>query len=368
MFKGYAPVALQNSLSRFPNLPLKDKVHNPVAFQNPLSRFQDLFYLEEENPNWDAELDEFVKSLCQLNDQDPIKLLEFAKDSHCLAFNYTLHQVRTGNFQEIDNFFCDYVEDDRHFYMNQTSENLIKEAIDILGNLKLKDRIKNEESFIIISNLVTIAKEFRNKIQDLEKREKSLTKCEGIAFSVENLAFDYHNCTIDYGSFMAVFYEIKSLYFNKPETGNLRKRLKNLKCLFNIYADLIRKSQCYLIFDFYPVEELFYLITRNERKVFEPKPSFEAIFSCPKEKYCALERLYNSDKRIFKFFGDKVVGKKVNPKNYQLLIRKRFFAKLVNFLKVKENYDQYSVLGTSQLDYCIWVYTGLSKVEYYLNS
>jgi hypothetical protein len=234
--------------------------------------------------------------------------------------------------------------------------------------LKFENKIKNEESFEITSNLVAIAREITNRIQNnLVKKEINLTKCEGITFSAQNLTIDYQNGTIDYGAFMTVFYEIKSLYFTESKNGNLRKRLENLKCLFVVYATLIRNSQCYLIFDFYPVEELFYLIQRTKDFPMENYKSFRDIFIGPEEKYLALEMFYESDKSVFKLFGDKVVGRKINPKKYKLLIRMRFFTKLVNFLKVKKNYDHYSNSGFPQLDYKIWVYTGLSKVEYYLN-
>jgi hypothetical protein len=77
MFKGYAPLALQN----------------------PFSRFRYLFDADRKDLKWEVELDEFVKYLCQLNKQHPIQLLEVAKDSHCLDFNRLLHQVRSGHFQ-----------------------------------------------------------------------------------------------------------------------------------------------------------------------------------------------------------------------------------------------------------------------------
>jgi hypothetical protein len=351
------PETQQRALRRFQNLLFRDNV---VTFRNALSRFQYLYYADRKDLKWEIERDEFVKYICQLNDQHPIQLSEVAKDSHCLAFNRMLHDIRVSSDISKLTFPLHFFEESKKQYnLRHLSFDIIFEATIMLKEeLKLKDKIKNEETFEITRNLVAIAREFTSKIQDLKEREENLTTCEVIAFSVENLAIDYKNGTIDYGAFMTVFYEIKSLYFNKPETENLRKRLKNLEFLFLVYARLIRRSQCYLIFDFYPVEELFYLIIKSK----EVTP-FEDIFLGPKEKNFTLNRLYESHK--YEFFGDKVVGKKVNPEDYTQLIKMRFFTKLVNFLNVKKNY---SCSDFRRFDYRIWLYTGLSKIEYYLIS
>jgi hypothetical protein len=217
---------------------------------------------------------------------------------------------------------------------------------------------------------MTIASEFACKIQNLRVRERNLNRFKAILFITEHIAIDYQNGTIDYGSFMSVFYEIKSLYFVKSKDENLRKRLKHLKELFKVYAALIRKSQCRLLFDFYPVEELFYLIN-YERYAYGREMKFKEIFLGPKEKNLALEKLYTHlGQNVFKK-NWRLVIKEAKVMNSALYIKKRFFTKLSSFRKVKENYDYLWNCGHSSeylSDYYLWIYEGLSKIEYYLNS
>jgi hypothetical protein len=217
-----------------------------------------------------------------------------------------------------------------------------------------------------VCNLVAIAEEFAIKIQDRWVKERNLTFCKNITFVTENLAIDYQNGTIDYGTFMAVFYEIQSLQRANSTVG--RKRLKKLKSLFQSYASLIEKSQCCLIFDFYPAEELFYLITRCGKRYLGRKLSFKKIFLGPKEKYLALTALYT----WFSMFPVRKLGKLIKGEtlNTALCIKRRFYTKLVNFLKVKENYECFRNSNYSEytLDYYLWIFMGLSKIEYYLNS
>jgi hypothetical protein len=346
----------------------------PVTLGNAVSKFQHLYYdfnkdINGISANW--ELKSYVESLIRLNDKYPLRLLEIGKESHSLAFNYILHLVREESLPyriSLDHAL-DCLES---FKISGVSvftsvDSFIFEAARILTSLKLKDQWKNEESFKIIDNLMAIASEFTYKIQDLRERERKFTICRNIEFVTENLVIDYQNGTIDYEAFMEVFFEIKSLYLAKTKDRNLKRRLKKLKYLFDINAHLIRKSQCYLVFDFYPIEELFFLIIRNKR---EPrKIPFKDIFLGPKEKNLALEKLCNLYSiYVFGRLGKSVIGAEVYQMNIKQYIKKRFFTKLVNFLKVKDNYDYFNDSGHPELDYYQWVYTGLSKIEYYLNS
>jgi hypothetical protein len=347
------------------------KGDGPVTLGNALSRFQNLYYKYNKDINVGSELNTYVKSLNQLNDQQPAQLLVIAKESHCPVFNYYLHLVRKGiQFDPLQCFKSLKLSDGFDLALNVTSVKVIGEAIEILENLKLKDQSKNEESFKIVSEIVTIAKEFSNKIQDPMKRERKLLICERIAFSVENLAIDYQNGTIDYGAFMAVFYEIKSLYLSKFKGEHFRKRLKKLKSIFEVYAALILKSQCYLIFDFYPVEELFYLIIRNRRNPLGRKTSFKEIFLNPWEKNHALETFYILLGSRFRRFGKFVIGEAYSM-NTTLFIKMRFFTKLVNFLNVRENYDYFCNSDKYYRKYLsddyLWIFMGLSKIEQYLD-
>jgi hypothetical protein len=352
MFKGYDPVTLKN---------------DPVTLDNALCKFRELNKADIENINKHSEIDAFLKSLHQLNNQHPLQLLEIAKESHCLAFNHILHLIPVGDFQNTylnAKDTCSLFEEFKTSTLETASSNFIYEAFKILENLKL-DQSRNEESFKILGNLMTIAIEFIKKIQDLRVRERYLNRFKVILFITENLAIDYQNGSIDHGALMTVFYEIKSLYFAKSKDGKSRKRLKNLKCLFNIYAALIQKSKCRLVFDFYPVEELVYLILRNRSNW--KKTPFKAIFLGPKAKYLALKNLYDEYVWISKSYGKLILG--VDTINSELLFKKRFFTKLFNFPTGKMNYwDYYCQYGFTHMDFYLWTFKGLSKIEYYLNS
>jgi hypothetical protein len=150
----------------------------PVMLDNALSRLQYLNFAynkDMNDANVNSKLDMFLKSLFQLNDQHPLQLLEFAKESHCLAFNRMLHLIRAGCYRDdwvnMRDSIWPFKESERPFVLERVFGWIIDEAISILGNLKLEDQSKNQESFKIINNLVTIAREFANKIQDKQVRE-----------------------------------------------------------------------------------------------------------------------------------------------------------------------------------------------------
>jgi hypothetical protein len=351
----------------------KGEANDPVTLKNSLSRFQHLYYDLNKDINVASKLNAYVEAVILLDDQHPLQLLEVGKESHCLAFNYFLYLIRREKFpfRASENFAENCLKSFKmsgEFVASSTVRNVIIEAIEIFKNLELKDQCKNEESFKIVNHLAMIASEFANKIQDLKDRESKLSACRYITFISENLAIDYQNGTIDYGAFMAVFYEIKSLYLSKSKGEHLRKRLKNLKVLFKAYAFLIIKSHCYLIFDFNPAEELFYLITWNEYH--GKKRSFKKIFLGPNKKRIALERLYDQYQYLSVYLKlDELVlgGDYVSSKQ---LIKRRFFTKLFNLLNVKEDFDYFWNSSRAEYlsDYNLWIYAGLSKIEYYLNS
>jgi hypothetical protein len=349
----------------------------PVTPENVVAKFLYLDDAHNKKRNVDSELDDLVKSICQLNNQNPLRLVEVAKESHCLLFNHVLYMVRWGRFfrdrySGVTPLLRAFKQAEKSNALKWSCRNFVYDAYKILENLKLKleDQSKNEESFKIISNLMTIAREFVSKIKDLLEREKKFNGCKVVSFIVENLAIDYQNGTIDYGAFMTVFYEIKSLYLTKSKDENLRKRLKKLKGLFQIYAALIQKSQCFLVFDFYPAEELFYMILDNEKGPFRRRSSYKKIFSGPKEKYLALESLYKwFGRKIFEKLGG-ILIKGADQMNTAIFIKKRFFTKLCGFLKVTENFDYLWNSGHSEYlsDNYFWIFMGLSKIESYLTS
>jgi hypothetical protein len=57
----------------------------PVTLENVYSKFQHLYYDSTTFIYGSSELDKFVKSLSYLNVHHPLRLLEIAKESHCLA-------------------------------------------------------------------------------------------------------------------------------------------------------------------------------------------------------------------------------------------------------------------------------------------
>jgi hypothetical protein len=78
------------------------------------------------------------------------------------------------------------------------------------------------------------------------------------------------------------------------------------------------------------------------------KTPFENIFSGPKDKYFVLKALYNGlGEFVFGRFGKLVMGE-TDRMNSTLSIKKRFYNKLVNFLKVKENFDYLWNSGNSE--------------------
>jgi hypothetical protein len=70
----------------------------PVTPENALSEFLYFSDADEKNIKVASELDIVVKSLFQLNDQNPLRLLEVARESHSLVFNHILLMVREKIF------------------------------------------------------------------------------------------------------------------------------------------------------------------------------------------------------------------------------------------------------------------------------
>jgi hypothetical protein len=345
----------------------------PVTLGNVLRKFQHLQNADAKNIDASSEMDDYEKSLYRLYDEYPYQLNEIAKESHSLAFNYILQRVwvvhqyfANHSTQGSINFVVGglkVLKESRENIFEITSKSILDQVIEILKSFGLGpgDQGRNEESLKLINSMMIIAKEFGSKIPNLKERQTILTQFKTVKFIIENLTIDYQNSSIDYSSFMGVFYEIKSLLIGNSKDGILNEKIRKLKSLFKVYASLIKKSQCYLIFDFYPAEELFYQVILADSL-------FENTFLFPNGKCFVLKTFYNTHGHPFySRFGKLILGKTATK---SLSIEMRFFAKLTNLLRFRENYDLLWNSGYSEYlsDYQLWIYMGLSKIEYYLKS
>jgi hypothetical protein len=112
---------------------------DPFTLGNAFSRFQYLNDADNKNINIASELNSLVRFLQQMNNQNPLRLVEIVKESHCPSFNHILYMVRKGLFK---NMHRNQIRDSlrffkKTFYSESFSSSIIHEAIKILENLKL---------------------------------------------------------------------------------------------------------------------------------------------------------------------------------------------------------------------------------------